>query len=94
MEENETIFMTRDLYLASTLVTLGFLFIGTDCQVEGTKNLPVGYFKFEKTPELIKAKSEYTQGSLRIEPKSFVTNLHSLKAEVNNLFRSPNQNWG
>lgn len=94
MEKEEEIFMTRDLYLASTLVTLGFLFLGTDCQIEGTKNLPVGYFKFQKTPELTKAKSDYTQGSLRIEPKSFVTNMHSLKAEVNNLYRNPSEKWG
>jgi len=93
-EINENIFMTRDLYLASTLITLGFIFIGTDCQIEGAKNLPVGYFKFEKTPELTKAKNEYTQGSLKIEPKSFVTNMHSLKAEVNNIYRNPNERWG
>lgn len=83
------IFSTRDLYLAATLVTLRFYMIGTDFQIEGDKNQPVGYFKFEDTPALQEAKQKYVQGLLSVEPKAFVTNMHSLKAEVVNIYKNP-----
>ena len=88
MKENE-IFSTRDLYLAATLVTLKFYLSGIDYMVEGEKNQPIGYFKFEDTPELQKTKSDYTQGLLSIEPKAFVTNLKSLKSEIVNIYKNP-----
>lgn len=88
-EQEAPIFSTRDLYLASTLVTLKFFMVGIDYQIEGDKNLPVGYFKFEDTRALQEAKQKYTQGMLMIEPKTFVTNIHSLKAEVMNVYKNP-----
>ena len=75
MEENK-IFSTRDLYLAATLVTLKFYLTGIDYQIEGTKNLPIGYFKFESTPEVMEAKAKYMQGLLSVEPKLYITNLY------------------
>ena len=86
---NKKIFSTRDLYLASTLVTLKFYLTGIDYQIEGDKTQPVGYFKFEDTPSLQEAKSKYTQGLLSVEPKSFVTNLKSLKSEIVNIYKNP-----
>ena len=83
------IFSTRDLYLAATLVTLKFFLLGMDMQVEGDKNQMIGYFKFEDGPEIQLAKSKYVQGMLLIEPKSFVTNLKSLKSEVVNVYKNP-----
>ena len=88
MEKNE-IFSTRDLYLAATLVCMKFYLTGIDYQVEGDRNQPIGYFKFEDTPEIQEAKSKYTQGLLMVEPKSFVTNLKSLKSEIVNIYKNP-----
>jgi hypothetical protein len=83
-------FSTRDLYLASTLVTLKFQLLGVDYQVEGIKPKPIGYFKFEDTPELHEIRLKYNQSMLLVEPKLFISNLQSLKAEVVNMFQNPN----
>ncbi len=88
MEKNE-IFSTRDLYLAATLVCLKFYLTGIDYQLEGDKSQPIGYFKFEDSPEIQEAKSKYTQGLLMVEPKTFVTNLKSLKSEIVNIYKNP-----
>jgi hypothetical protein len=83
------IFSTRDLYLAATLVTLKFYLTGIDYQIEGDKNAPIGYFKFEDTPEIREAKSRYTQGLVTVEPKTYITNLKSLKSEIVNIYKNP-----
>lgn len=85
----ENIFSTRDLYLASTLITLKFPILGIDFQIEGVKQNPIGYFKFEESDALREARQKYTQSMLAVEPKLFVTNMHSLKAEVTNAFKNP-----
>lgn len=90
MESEPKEFSTRDLYLASTLVTLHFEMIGIDYQVEGIKPKPIGYFKFIETPEIRDARSKYNQSMLLVEPKLFISNLQSLKAEVVNMFQNPN----
>lgn len=82
-------FSTRDIYLASTLITLKFFMMGTDYQYEGERNRPVGYFSFEQTPSLKDAVQKYMQGLLSVEPKSFITNLHSLKSSVTNVYNNP-----
>lgn len=88
MEKNE-IFSTRDLYLAATLVTLKFYLTGTDYVVEGGKNFPIGFFKFEDSPSLQETRSKYIQGILLIEPKAFIANLKSLKSEIVNITQNP-----
>lgn len=85
----QDIFSTRDLYLAATLVSLKFYLTGIDYVIEGNKNQPIGFFKFEDTPELQETRSRYTQGLLSVEPKSFVTNLKSLKSEIVNVSQNP-----
>lgn len=85
----EKIFSTRDLYLASTLLTLKFPVLGTDLQFEGIKPKAIGYFKFTDTEELRKAKSDYNQGLLLVEPRMFINNLQGLKAEVTNMQVGP-----
>lgn len=85
----QKIFSTRDLTQAATLITLKFPLIGIDYQIEGSKPQPVGYFKFEDTPRLKEARQKYTQSLLSVEPKLFMTNVHSLKAEVTNAFKNP-----
>lgn len=82
---DDKFFSTRDIYLAATLVCLKFYLLGTDFQIEGDKNRPIGYFKFDNTPPIQEAKSRYMQGLLSVEPKSFVTNLKALKSEVSNI---------
>ena len=82
-------FSTRDLYLASTLMTLRFFCAKIDFSIEGDKNQPVGYFCFIETPALLDAKQKYMQGLLSVEPKAFVQAMHSLKAEVANFQRNP-----
>jgi len=84
----DEIFSTRDLYLAATLVTLKFFMIEIDYEIDSSKNRPVGYFKFQNSPALQDAKQKYGQGFLAIEPKAFITNIHSLKAEVINAFNT------
>ena len=86
-------FSTRDLYLASTLVTLKFLMEGIDFQIEGEKNQPVGYFKFMNSASLQEARKKYSQGLLSVEPKTFVTAMHSLKAEVMGVYKSPHSSY-
>lgn len=83
-------FMTRDLYLASTLVTLHFPLLGIDYQIIGTKPKPIGFFKFEDSPELHATRNDYNQSLLLVEPKLFISNLQSLKAEVVAMFDNPN----
>ena len=92
MSENiETqVFSTRDLYLASTLVTLHFPLLGINYQVEGIKPRPIGYFDFEDTKELREVRSQYNQSLLLVEPKLYISNLQSLKSEVVNMFQNPN----
>lgn len=89
MTEEQQIFSTRDLAMAATLVTLKFRLEGIDYQIEGMKQAPVGYFKFNDTDDLKEARKKYTQSMLAVEPKLFMTNLHSLKAEVTNAFKNP-----
>ena len=90
-EKNEKLpFSTRALYLASTLVTLHFPLLTINYQVEGIKPRPIGYFDFEDTSELREVRMKYNQSLLLVEPKLFISNLQSLKAEVVNMFQNPN----
>jgi len=85
----ERVFSTRDLYLAATLVTLKFPMIGLDFQLEGIKPKGIGYFKFADTVELHNARSQYNQGMIMVEPRTYINNLQSLKAEVVNIQNNP-----
>lgn len=80
---------TRDLALAATLITLKFFNIGIDYVIEGTKNNPIGYFKFEDTAALREAKQKYLQGLIQVDPREFMHNMHTLKAEVTNMTTNP-----
>jgi hypothetical protein len=86
---NEKIYSTRDLYLATTLVTLKFPLQGIDFQIEGAKVRPIGFFKFTDTSGLQEAITKYTQGMLAVEPRIFVANLNRLKGEVFTAFDRP-----
>ena len=88
--DEKNVFSTRDLTLAATLVANKFLMEGIDLQIEGQQKRPVGYFRFENTDELNEIRKRYSQGLLLVEPKLFMTQIHGLKAEVENAYRSPN----
>jgi hypothetical protein len=93
MSQEETKFSTRDISLASTLVTLNFPLLSVDYQIEGERGVPVGYFNFEESPELIEAEKRYWQGKLAVDPKSFVTNWKGLKAQVTNVYKNPHSGF-
>ena len=94
MDDNERrIFSTRDLYLASTLVTLHFPLIGTDYQQEGVKSRMIGYFKFDESPELRATMNDYNQGLILIDPRAFIQTLQALKADVMNFMNNPNSEY-
>lgn len=86
---SDNIFSTRDLTLAATLMSLKFPMLSIDYQIEGSKSQPVGYFKFEDTERLRDARQKYMQSLVAVEPRQFMTNVHSLKAEVTNAFKNP-----
>lgn len=90
MKNQNKNYSTRDIYLASTLVTLGHYVNSVDYQIEGDNNRPVGYFGFENNPELEKAVQDYWQGNLVVEPRTFITNLKGLRSQVSNVYKNPN----
>jgi len=92
-DSKEELYDVRDLYLAATLVSLKFYISRVDFQIEGDKPQPVGYFMFENTPKLQEAVQRYWQGLLVVEPREFVTNMRSLKAQVVNAYKSPHRNF-
>lgn len=89
MEDEPKIFSTRDLYLASTLVTLHYKMLGVDLQIEGIKPRGIGYFKFDDTKELRDTLNDYNQGLILIEPRMYMNNLQSLKSTVVNFQQNP-----
>lgn len=88
-EEKKEIYTTRDIYLASTFVTMGFRVINVDFQLEGHRPRPVGYFNFEDTEELRKAESDFLHGSVQVEPRALFQSLKALKGITNNFYKSP-----
>lgn len=90
MYTDNEIFSTRDIYLASTLVTLKVPLLGINYQQEGLKPKAIGYFDFKNDEQLRDLKSQYNQGMLLVEPRLFMNNLQSLKSEVSNMFSNPN----
>jgi len=92
MENQKNIFTTRDIYLAAALITLRFFMSGIDYQVEPNANRLVGYFSFEETAELKNAEQQYLQGQLALEPRTYISNMRALKAQVTSTYKSPHTN--
>lgn len=92
MEQNKKLYSTRDIYLSSVLISLGFNLIGIDYQIEGERNKPVGYFQFEKTEKLDAAVMNYWQKNITVEPQGFITIMRGLKAEISNIYQNPHTN--
>ena len=85
MQENE--FVTRELILGATLLTLGFELIGIDYQYE--RDRLVGYFKFKNNEMLQEANRKFMQRLLLVEPVAFQGNTRFLKSQTNNQQKSP-----
>lgn len=92
-EKMEDFYSTRDLNLAATLITLKFPHLGTDYQVEGERQRPVGYFQFKNTEDLVKATILFWDKSLSVEPRLFADNLRGLKTQVSNTYNNPNSKF-
>ena len=85
-------FSTRDINLAAVLMTFNFFMTNIDFQIEGNDGKMVGYFMFDRTPELEKVEKDYWQRQLKVEPREFILNLRSLKSQVNSVYKSPHVN--
>ena len=88
-QPTSTVLTTRDLYLASTLITLGFPMQNIVYQYEGQRTQPVGYFQFEKTPDLEAADKAYWAGKTSVEPRAFVMAMRGLKSQTASAYKSP-----
>lgn len=83
------LFSTRDLGLAATLMSHGFQAVGIDFQFEGNKRTAVGYWSFEDVPEMRRIEQDFWSGSVRLEPRTFLVNMRSLKSQVVGAERAP-----
>lgn len=82
-------YLTQDIVLATTLVTLDFKLIKIDYQLEGFKKRPVGYFNFNNTQELQTAIIQYLNGDLSVNSKQYMNNVRELKIQINDFYRNP-----
>lgn len=88
-KEGEKFYTIRDLGLAATLLNLKFSMLDMSIQLEGIKGQPIGYFRFENTPELSKAVQMYINEEIRVEPKSLLSDMRTLKAQAVNAGKNP-----
>ncbi len=93
MKNEDDLYTTRDLYLAATLMTLGFKLSGVDFQVEGARSNPVGYFNFENSEDLRDAEQKFWRGTIAIDPRIFITNMKGLKSQVNSVYKAPTSKY-
>ena len=87
--QTDSVFSTRDLGLAASLISTKHYMVGVDYQVEGINQRLVGYFNFEDTEELRKTERDYMQHRLSVEPQQFLANIRGLKAQVNSVYKNP-----
>lgn len=88
-KQNQEYFTTRDLYLAAVLICYKFTVLSIDFQIEGARGLPVGYFQFKKTDELMEVVGKFWQNTLTVEPRDFINNMRGLKSQVTTVYKSP-----
>ena len=93
-DETKQIYSTRDLNLAATLTTLKFYLESLDFQIEGSKQQAVGYFNFDDCENLQEAIQKYWRDELSVEPKLFMNNVRSLKAQITNVYKGPRVDMG
>ena len=80
--DNEEMFSTRDIYLTSCLVAMGFAVLDTELEQVGVNSRMIAFWKFKDTPMLKETKRRYNASELLVEPKLLFTTMQALKAEV------------
>ena len=88
-QEGDKTYVVRDLYLAAALLTMKFPVLEINVQLEGMKNIPIGYFTFETTPELTKAVNMYLNKEMRLEPIEYFGNVRQLKSQAISAGKNP-----
>ncbi len=89
METENDVFVTRELDLASALVSLKFFTTNITFQIEGEKGKKRGYFEFENTPELKDTIRKFWKDELLVNPRAFAAEEKVLKRRVFNINNSP-----
>jgi hypothetical protein len=79
-EHRSSFFETSDLPLAVTLLTLGIPLVSLD-----TSNPSRVIFQFQQTEETQQIVSQYWEGKLTVEPKTFLNTQRELKARIRNV---------
>jgi hypothetical protein len=82
-------FVTRDLGLASTLLSYGHAIVQVELQFEGMRGRPTGYWAFADTPDLQKIVRDYWAGTCRVDPRAFLSNMRDLKKMVVSMEKAP-----
>jgi len=93
-EKNEKdLYSDKDIYLAATLLTIGFPIERVDYQIEGERQQAVGYFSFEESEKLRDAIKDYWSEKLEVEPRKFISNMRGLKSQVSGVYKSPHSKF-
>jgi len=86
---DEKVYVTKDLYEAAALVSVGIRETGIDIQKEGSDARQIGYFRFAPSEKLDAALTDYASGKLLVEPRLYSANVKRLKSSVSTSFRAP-----
>jgi len=87
--KKEKLFTTKDIYLATTLVSLKNFINNIDFQYEGNNRKLVAYFSFSDNDLVRKTVDKYFRRELAIEPNNFIMNLKGLKSQISSVFKNP-----
>jgi hypothetical protein len=86
-------FSSRDLYLASVLVCIGFPVERVDWQLEGgSQEKKVAYFIFSSSEDILDAEKKFWRGELAVEPKKYIESLKALRYQIANVYKNPHLN--
>ena len=80
---------SRDIYFAAALLTLRFNLKNIDFEISGPRKQLTGFFNFEKSSQLDKARENFLNRELAVEPILFVSNLRGLKSRLTNAYKNP-----
>jgi len=88
LQSEPKLFSTRDIYLASVLVTMDIPLYNLDFTTEGRESKRIGIFVFLDTPELRKIEQDYFNiPDFKVDIKKYTMNMKSLKSRTNNSYK-------
>lgn len=88
LQDEPRLFSTRDIYLASVLITCGIPLANIDYTVEGRESKRIGIFVFLDTPEARKIESDYFNvEDFKVDIKKYTQNFKTLKSRTNNNYK-------